>query len=210
MIGARRWVFLGESTHGTHEFFALRSAITQRLVRERGFRIVAVEGEWAACRGVDRYVRCCDGAVGGRVLGDVDEATVFDQRLSQVLQKFDEFPGWIWQNRDAAELFEWLANFNRCCRTNADPLQWVGLDVQGPLGATAEEVLVDARLALGASHSLLTELSAALSPLLAGNRGAPDHPTTPPEEIGASVALRDEAGGGSLRTELGRIADMLG
>ena len=56
-IGDARFVLLGESSHGSAEFYAWRTAITLRLVREKGFGFVAVEGDWPDCRRIDRYVR---------------------------------------------------------------------------------------------------------------------------------------------------------
>ena len=35
-IGDARFVLLGEASHGTHEFYAQRAAITKRLIAERG------------------------------------------------------------------------------------------------------------------------------------------------------------------------------
>ena len=37
---------LGECSHGTHEFYAARAAITRRLVERHGFTIVAVEARF--------------------------------------------------------------------------------------------------------------------------------------------------------------------
>jgi erythromycin esterase-like protein len=42
-IGNKRIVALGEDTHGTAEFYELRSAITQRLIQEKGFNILILE-----------------------------------------------------------------------------------------------------------------------------------------------------------------------
>ena len=42
-----RVVMLGEATHGTHEFYSWRAAISQRLIAEKGFRFIAVEGDLA-------------------------------------------------------------------------------------------------------------------------------------------------------------------
>ena len=42
----RRIVLLGESTHGTEEFYRTRVAITKRLIEERGFTAVVFEGDW--------------------------------------------------------------------------------------------------------------------------------------------------------------------
>src|SRR5262245_2272925 len=41
-IGDARLVLIGEATHGTSEFYALRARITRELIRSRGFDIVAV------------------------------------------------------------------------------------------------------------------------------------------------------------------------
>ncbi|MCS3794988.1 erythromycin esterase family protein [Niastella sp. OAS944] len=43
VIGNKRIVALGEDTHGTAEFYALRAAITQRLIKEKGFNMVILE-----------------------------------------------------------------------------------------------------------------------------------------------------------------------
>lgn len=43
IIGNKRIVALGEDTHGTAEFYALRDAITQRLIKEKGFNMVILE-----------------------------------------------------------------------------------------------------------------------------------------------------------------------
>jgi hypothetical protein len=46
LIGDARFVLLGEASHGTHEFYAERAAITKRLIAERGFTVVAIEADW--------------------------------------------------------------------------------------------------------------------------------------------------------------------
>src|SRR5215213_5007439 len=56
-IGDARVVMLGEATHGTHEFYRWRAALTRRLITELGFALVAVEGDWPDCDRVDRAVR---------------------------------------------------------------------------------------------------------------------------------------------------------
>ncbi len=52
-----RVVLLGESTHGTSEFYKARAVITRHLVTRHGFRIVAIEGDWPDAAELDRYVR---------------------------------------------------------------------------------------------------------------------------------------------------------
>src|SRR5215217_269660 len=60
--GAARVVLLGEASHGTHEFYAWRATLTRRLIEEKGFSFVAVEGDWPDCYRVNRSVRLRDGA----------------------------------------------------------------------------------------------------------------------------------------------------
>lgn len=57
LIGDARFVLLGEASHGTHEFYAQRAAITKRLIAERGFTVVAIEADWPDANRVHRYVR---------------------------------------------------------------------------------------------------------------------------------------------------------
>jgi erythromycin esterase-like protein len=56
-IGDARVVMLGEASHGTHDFYAERARITQRLIVEKGFHAVAVEADWPDAFRVNRFVR---------------------------------------------------------------------------------------------------------------------------------------------------------
>jgi erythromycin esterase len=48
-IGDRPVVMLGEASHGTHEFYTWRTAISKRLIQEKGFSFIGVEGDWPDC-----------------------------------------------------------------------------------------------------------------------------------------------------------------
>ena len=45
-IGNKKIVAIGESTHGTSEFYQLREIITKRLVKEKGFSLVVLENPY--------------------------------------------------------------------------------------------------------------------------------------------------------------------
>ena len=45
LVGERRFVLIGEASHGTHEFYRERARITRRLIDECGFTAVAVEAD---------------------------------------------------------------------------------------------------------------------------------------------------------------------
>lgn len=55
-IGEARYVLLGEASHGTAEYYTWRTRISRRLVEEKGFSFIAVEGDWPDCYRVNRYV----------------------------------------------------------------------------------------------------------------------------------------------------------
>ena len=45
-MGDRPVVMLGEASHGTHEYYTWRTAISKTLIEEKGFYFIAVEGDW--------------------------------------------------------------------------------------------------------------------------------------------------------------------
>lgn len=55
-IGDEKYVLLGESSHGTAEFYKIRAEISKRLIVEKGFTFIAVEGDWPACQQINRYI----------------------------------------------------------------------------------------------------------------------------------------------------------
>jgi erythromycin esterase len=122
-IGDARVVMLGEASHGTHEFYAWRAAISQRLIAEHGFSFVAVEGDWPDCARVDRSVRR-------------DPAAPEDPR--EALIGFERWPTWMWANEEVAEFSRWLRAHNAVTEA---PVGFHGLDVYS-LWESLREVLL--------------------------------------------------------------------
>jgi erythromycin esterase-like protein len=48
-IGDVRFVLLGEASHGTSEYYQWRARLSLRLIEEKGFNFVSVEGDWPDC-----------------------------------------------------------------------------------------------------------------------------------------------------------------
>jgi erythromycin esterase-like protein len=61
-VGGSRYVLIGEASRGTAEFYTWRERLTRRLIAERGFSFVAVEGDWPDCYRVNRYARSLPGS----------------------------------------------------------------------------------------------------------------------------------------------------
>src|SRR5678815_5366349 len=55
-IGDARIVMLGEASHGTHEYYTWRAHISKRLIEEKHFNCIAVEGDWPDCYRLNRFI----------------------------------------------------------------------------------------------------------------------------------------------------------
>lgn len=56
-IGDARFVLLGEASHGTSEYYQWRAWLSKRLIQEKGFSFICVEGDWPDCYRVNRYIK---------------------------------------------------------------------------------------------------------------------------------------------------------
>ena len=113
LVGDRRFVLIGEASHGTHEFYRERARITRRLIDECGFTVVAVEADWPDAYRVNRYVLGLSGD------GSADSA----------LGDFRRFPAWMWRNRDVLGFVEWLRARNDAHGHPATKARFYGLDL---------------------------------------------------------------------------------
>jgi protein-L-isoaspartate(D-aspartate) O-methyltransferase len=90
----RKVVLLGEASHGTHEFYAARAAITKRFVEQHGFTIVAAEADWPDAAVLDRHIRHRHPRPGAQ-------------------RPFLRFPTWMWRNPVIVQLVHDLHALNR-------------------------------------------------------------------------------------------------
>lgn len=104
---------LGEASHGTHEYYTWRKAISQRLIEEKNFQFIAVEGDWPDCYKINRYVK-----------GYVDAG----DEIQLVLRAFDRWPTWMWANWEVAALADWLREHNHLLHAD-QKIGFYGLDV---------------------------------------------------------------------------------
>ncbi|MNX17137.1 Erythromycin esterase [compost metagenome] len=118
-IGDARIVMLGEASHGTAEFYAIRAQITQRLILSKGFNMVAIEGDWPDAARVNRFVT-----------GET-EGTVLDS-----LAGFKRFPTWMWRNTVILDFVAWLREHN--AQTPERMTHFYGLDVYSLHSSIAE------------------------------------------------------------------------
>lgn len=110
-IGSRRLVMMGEASYGTHGFCRERAVITRRLIEEKGFNAVAIEGDWLDAHRVHCFVT-------GR--GS-------DTNARDALGGFQRFPAWMWRNMDMLDFLDWLHQFNSGLPQN-ERIGFYGLD----------------------------------------------------------------------------------
>jgi protein-L-isoaspartate(D-aspartate) O-methyltransferase len=108
-IGDARIVLLGEATHGTSEFYKMRDRISRELITRKGFRFVAIEGDWPDAGRVDHYVRHME--------YPPSEWTAFAR-----------FPTWMWRNDEVRAFVDWLRAHNAPLKP-ASRVAFHGLDL---------------------------------------------------------------------------------
>lgn len=91
-ISKHRVVMLGESTHGTREFYSLRKEISKKLMQNFGFNFIAVEGDWPDCYKLNQHIH------------DPQSNRAEDV----VCGEFHRWPTWMWANEEIASLVKWM------------------------------------------------------------------------------------------------------
>jgi erythromycin esterase len=112
-IGDARVVCIGEASHGTHEFYAWRATLTRRLIEEKGFDLVGVEGDWPDCY---------------RVSCSVTGSRSAPHDPKEALESFERWPTWMWANEEVVDFTRWLREHNMA-RPPDRRVGFYGLDV---------------------------------------------------------------------------------
>lgn len=116
----KKIVMLGESSHGTQEFYEWRRLISNELIQNHDFNFIAVEGDWPACQGINKFIQ-----------GKISEDSV------KVLNGFSRWPTWMWGNTEVMSLMYDLREWNK---KTGNPAGFHGLDVYS-LFESLDEVL---------------------------------------------------------------------
>ena len=110
-IGDAQYVLLGEASHGTHEYYTWRAQISKRLIEEKGFSFIAVEGDWPDCFRINEWIK------NGK-----------DRDIQEVLHGFKRWPTWMWANWEIAAFTDWLRDYN-LSKSLPEKIGFYGLDV---------------------------------------------------------------------------------
>jgi erythromycin esterase len=102
-IGDSRVVMLGEASHGTYEYYTWRAHISKKLIEEKGFNFIAVEGDWPDCYRLNRFIKGYDREPSNSL---------------DVLKEFNRWPTWMWSNWEIVALADWMHSFNSLLPSN--------------------------------------------------------------------------------------------
>lgn len=132
-IGGARVVLIGEETHGTQEFYALRAEITKALVEREHFSLVLCESDFPTFYKLHQYVGGAQSATQVLTNSPSDsysatgatttqtskppptaqpspepkpEAQMTTEEVMEVLKA--RFPVWMWRNEVVRDFVEWL------------------------------------------------------------------------------------------------------
>ncbi len=111
-VGDAGMVLMGEATHGTQEFYKARADIAKRLITEKGFKTIAIEGDFPDTYRINRYIN---------FQGD-------DSSAIESLGDFKRFPAWMWRNEEVVSFIQWLYNYNKS-QQKKDRVSIYGMDL---------------------------------------------------------------------------------
>jgi len=105
-VGESKIIALGESTHGTSEFFSLKHKLFQYAVTQLGFRVFALEDHQIFGENINRYVQTGIGTLEESMAGCFD----------------------VWNRVEVVKLIEWIRAFN--IEHPDDMISFIGFDIQ--------------------------------------------------------------------------------
>ncbi|MBK7190737.1 MAG: erythromycin esterase family protein [bacterium] len=107
MVGSAHLVSLGESTHGTAEFFRLKHRLVRCLAEEHGFTLFAIEASMPEAERLNRYVLTGEGDPAALVAG---------------------MYFWTWRTEEVLAMVRWMRQHNE----QGGHIEFHGFDMQSP------------------------------------------------------------------------------
>lgn len=102
-------IAMGESTHGTKEFFEMKHRMFEFLVKEMGYRVFAIEAEFGGAQIVNDYILHGKGTI------------------KEAIWALDF---WTWSTEEVAKMLEWMKIYNEN-PMNKSKVKFYGFDIQG-------------------------------------------------------------------------------
>lgn len=113
-----RIVGLGESTHGTREFFQLKHRLTRFLVEEMGFSVFSLEAGRLPCMNIHEF----------SFMGKGERAPALESQGY-----------WTWDTEEVSDLIDWIREHNLHCE-RGEECHFAGYDIK-PIREAVSAVL---------------------------------------------------------------------
>ncbi len=105
-------VLIGDSTHGTHEFYQQRINLSKQLIQQKNFKLVTLEADWPSIYIFNLYVH--------------SQISLDEFKLINPINKF---PIWMWKNKETFEFLHWLREYNNRLAIGEQKVSLFGLDI---------------------------------------------------------------------------------
>ena len=107
-LSAAEIVGMGEASHGTSEFFAMKDRLFRYMVQKHGYKAIGFEGSWGGALYVNQYVL--------HGIGSAEEA-------------ISKMRFWTWETQEVVRLVEWMKTYNEGVTEDAK-IYFYGFDMQ--------------------------------------------------------------------------------
>jgi len=101
----KKVIAMGEATHGTHEFFTIKSNFFKYLSTRHGFNIFALEANYTECLPLDHYIKTGEG---------------------NPEEQLNKMQLWPWKTKEVLALILWMREYNQ--QHPDDMLTFLGID----------------------------------------------------------------------------------
>jgi len=105
-------VLIGDSTHGTHEFYQQRINLTKRLIQEKQFKLIFIEADWPNTHILNQYIQ--------------SQISLSDL---QKINPFKKYPVWMWKNQEMFSFLKWLRQYNQQLADDQQKVSLFGMDM---------------------------------------------------------------------------------
>ncbi len=112
LVGQVPLVLIGDSTHGTHEFYQQRITISKQLIQEKNFKLILLEADWPNVYTLNQYVQ-----------------SAIHVTAEQALDVFNPQSAWLWSNLEMLNFIQWLKSYNEQLPDGEQKVSLLGMDI---------------------------------------------------------------------------------
>ena len=106
------YVLIGDSTHGTYEFYQQRINISKKLIQEKDFKLIVLEGDLHNVYRLNQYVH-----------------SLVPMTAMQVLNVSNPQGAWLWGNVAMLNFIQWLKKYNEQLPEGEQKVSLHGIDI---------------------------------------------------------------------------------